>query len=87
VKPIAQTESCQSAHLGYVVSGRMHTVMDNGEEAELLAGEVVYIPPGHDAWVVGDETCVMLDFAGMEHYAEASAGARGTQASAAPPPA
>jgi Cupin domain len=71
VKPVAGTDSCQSAHLGYVVSGRQRVVMDDGSELEYGAGDVVAIPPGHDAWVVGDEPCVMLDFAGMEHYAEA----------------
>lgn len=71
VKPIAGTDSCQSAHLGYVISGRQRVKMDDGSELEFSAGDVVAIPPGHDGWVVGDEPCVVLDFAGMEHYAEA----------------
>lgn len=71
VKPLAGTESCQSAHLGYVISGRQRVMMDDGTEMEYGAGDVVAIPPGHDAWVIGDEPCVLLDFAGMEHYAEA----------------
>jgi quercetin dioxygenase-like cupin family protein len=71
VKPIAGTDSCQASHMGYVVSGRQRVVMDDGSEMEYGAGDVVAIPPGHDAWVVGDEPCVILDFAGMEHYAEA----------------
>ncbi|WP_242333500.1 MULTISPECIES: cupin domain-containing protein [Anaeromyxobacter] len=70
VKPLAGTRSCQAAHSGYVVSGRMHLVMDDGEEAEIGAGDYAVIPPGHDAWTVGDEACVIIDFAGMEHYAE-----------------
>jgi uncharacterized cupin superfamily protein len=70
VKPIAGTDSCEIAHLGIVESGRMHIRMDDGEEAEIGPGDVIMIPPGHDAWVVGDEACVVLDFAGMEHYAE-----------------
>jgi quercetin dioxygenase-like cupin family protein len=70
VKPIAGTESCQSSHACYVVSGRLHVVMDNGEEADLEPGDVAMIPPGHDAWTVGAEPCVSLDFAGMEHYAQ-----------------
>ena len=45
--------------------------MDDGSELEFGPGDVVAIPPGHDGWVVGDEPCVVLDFAGMEHYAEA----------------
>ena len=72
VKPIAGTDSCQSSHLGYVLSGRMKIVMDDGSELEQAAGDVAAIPPGHDAWVVGDEPCVVVDFSGMEHYAESS---------------
>ncbi len=70
VKPIAGTESCQISHLGYCVSGRMKIYMDDGSETEVTAGTVVAIPPGHDAEVVGDETCVFLDFSGFESYAK-----------------
>jgi uncharacterized cupin superfamily protein len=70
VKPIAGTDSCQAAHLGYVISGHQAVAMDDGTELEFGPGDVVAIPPGHDGWVVGDEPCVLLDFAGMEHYAE-----------------
>ena len=62
VKPIAGTDSCQALHVGYIVSGRMHVAMDDGTEAEAGPGEAVYIAPGHDAWIVGDEDCVFLDF-------------------------
>ena len=71
VKPLAGTDSCQSAHIGYVISGRQRVLMDDGTELEYGAGDVVAIPPGHDAWVVGEEPCVLVDFGGMEHYAEA----------------
>ena len=70
VRPIAGTKSCQAPHTCYVVQGRMHIVMDDGDEIDLKPGDVVRIPPGHDAWVVGNETCVLLDFSGAEHYAE-----------------
>jgi len=70
VKPIAGTDSCQVSHLGYVVSGRMRVQMDDGGEMELSAGDVVAIPPGHDAEVVGDEPCVMLDFGEVDEYAK-----------------
>ena len=70
VKPIAGTESCQSAHLAYCVSGRMFVRMDDGTEMEIDPGDVAFIPPGHDAWVVGSETCVQVDFTGMENYAK-----------------
>jgi hypothetical protein len=69
VKPIAGTESCQAPHTGYVVAGRMHIVMDDGEEADLGPGDAVAISPGHDAWIVGDDTCVMLDWSGSANYA------------------
>ena len=62
VKPIAQTDSCQVHHLGYCVSGRMRIVMDDGGEAEIGPGDVVDIPPGHDAETIGDEACVLVDF-------------------------
>ncbi|MEU4743733.1 cupin domain-containing protein [Actinosynnema sp. NPDC023658] len=70
VKPIAGTESCQAAHTGYVLAGRMHVVMDDGREVEAGPGEAVAIEPGHDAWIVGDETCVMLDFTGSINFAK-----------------
>ncbi|HZC82930.1 MAG TPA: cupin domain-containing protein [Rubrobacter sp.] len=61
VKPIAQTDSCQVKHTGYVVSGRMALAMDDGSQEEFGAGDAYVIPPGHDAWVVGDEACVVVD--------------------------
>ncbi|MGP3977507.1 cupin domain-containing protein [Streptomyces sp. 8N114] len=70
VKPIAQTESCQAAHAAYVISGRMKVVMDDGEEAEIGPGDVLDIPPGHDAWVIGQEPCVMIDWRGFAGYAK-----------------
>lgn len=70
VKPIAETDSCQAAHLGYVLSGRMHIVMDDGTEGECGPGDVVSIAPGHDAWTVGDEPCVLVDFGQIEQYAK-----------------
>lgn len=72
VKPIAGTDSCQAEHVGYCLSGRMKVVMDDGSERDIGPGEISYIPPGHDAWVVGDEACVMLDWAGMKDYAKSS---------------
>jgi hypothetical protein len=70
VKPIAKTESCQATHLGYVLSGRMQIQMNDGTEVEVGPGDVFNIAPGHDAWVVGDEPCVMVDFAGATSYAK-----------------
>ena len=70
VKPVAGTESCEVAHLGYVLSGKMGVRMDDGSEEEYSSGDVCFIPPGHDAWIVGDESCVMLDFRGAANYAK-----------------
>ena len=70
IKPIAQTDSCQVSHLGYVLSGRMKVFMDSGSEEEVGPNQVFAIPPGHDAEVVGDEPCVMVDFGEFGEYAK-----------------
>jgi hypothetical protein len=70
VKPIAGTDLCQTYHLGYVVSGRMRIHMEDGSEQEITPGEVVMVPPGHDAEVIGDEPCVMIDFGQIDTYAK-----------------
>lgn len=70
VKPIAGTESCEAAHFGYVISGHIHVVMDDGTAADAGPGDLVDIAPGHDGWVVGDEPCVMIDFEGASNYAK-----------------
>ncbi len=71
VKPIAGTDSCQVLHTGYVVSGRMHLVHDDGSERELGPGDVYIIRPGHDAWIVGEEPYVGVDFSSeTERYAK-----------------
>ena len=70
VKPLAGTDSCQVQHVGYVLSGRMHVRMDDGSEAEAGPGDVLVIAPGHDAWIVGDETCTLIDFGGLAGYAQ-----------------
>lgn len=70
IKPIAGTESCQAPHVNYVLSGRMKVVMDDGTEMEMGPGDAADIPPGHDAWVVGNEPCVAIDFAAGKVYAK-----------------
>jgi hypothetical protein len=70
VKPLAGTDSCEAAHLGYVVSGRMHVEMDDGTGNDIGPGELVNIAPGHDGWVLGDEPCVFIDFEGASNYAK-----------------
>ncbi len=59
----------RSAHLGYVVSGRMHVVMNDGAEGDSGPGDLFEIAPGHDAWIVGDEPCVLIGFQGASNYA------------------
>ncbi len=70
VKPIAKTDSCQAAHVGYVISGRMTVVMDDESREEFGEGDVMIIPPGHDAWTEGDEACVVVDWTGFGDYAK-----------------
>lgn len=70
LRPIAGTDSCQSPHFLYMISGRMHVAMDDGTEAEAGPNEVVRIEPGHDAWVVGEEPCVVVDFGMSPMYAK-----------------
>ncbi len=71
VKPIGGTEWCQAAHTGYFVSGRMNVVMaHSGEEIEYGPGDFAVMAPGHDAWIVGDEPCVLIDWQGFADYAK-----------------
>jgi mannose-6-phosphate isomerase-like protein (cupin superfamily) len=63
VKPTAKTDSCQAHHVLCMVSGRLKVVMDDGTEMEIGPDDVCNIPPGHDAWVVGDEAVVAIDVA------------------------
>jgi quercetin dioxygenase-like cupin family protein len=62
-------ESCQVEHVGMVVSGKATAAMDDGRVIEMKAGDVFYVPPGHDSWVVGNQPYVSLHFLGAETYA------------------
>jgi hypothetical protein len=70
VKSIVGTDSCQNHHLGVAVSGRLHVETESGEKAEVGSGEAYEIPPGHDAWVVGDEPFVGYEFRSAAQYAK-----------------
>ena len=70
IKPVVGTDSCQVEHVGYCVSGSIHVSYGDGTEGDITAGEVYRIPPGHDAWVVGDETVVLVDWWGASNYAK-----------------
>ena len=73
VKPIAKTKSCEAPHFQYHVSGTLKVVMDDGTELECKPGDISSLPSGHDAWVVGHEPVVIVDFQGMLDYARAAA--------------
>ncbi|MBI4302484.1 MAG: cupin domain-containing protein [Chloroflexi bacterium] len=72
VKPIAKTEWCEAQHFGYQISGRMHIVTSDGTEFEAGPGEVTALTVKHDAWVVGDEPVVLVDWTGAREYAKAA---------------
>ncbi len=61
-KPVFGGESCRTAHVGYMLSGRLKVLMDDGTEGEIQPGSAFQILPGHDAWVIGDEPCTVVEF-------------------------
>jgi hypothetical protein len=69
VKPIAGTKSCEAPHFQYHISGVIRVRMDDGSEFDCHPGDVSLLSSGHDAWVVGDEPVVIVDFQGMVDYA------------------
>jgi len=71
IKPVVGTDSCQVDHVGYVVSGTLHVEHTDGTTGEATAGMVYRIQPGHDAWTVGDEPFVAVEFQGASQYAKA----------------
>jgi class 3 adenylate cyclase len=68
MKPLVGTESCQFHHVGVVLSGRLHVEMEDGLSLEIGPLDAFEIPPGHDAWVVGDEPWVSIDSVGRRHF-------------------
>ena len=74
VQPLVQTKSCEAPHFQYHVSGVLRVLMDDGTEFDCRAGDVSLLPSGHDAWVVGNEPAVVVDFQGMIDYALAGHG-------------
>ncbi|HJR24112.1 MAG TPA: cupin domain-containing protein [Acidimicrobiales bacterium] len=70
IKPVVKTDSCQVNHVGYVVSGALRVEHEDGSSADLGPGDVYSIAPGHDAWVVGDEPYVGVEFQGAANYAK-----------------
>ena len=72
VQPLAKTKSCEASHFQYHLSGTLKVLMDDGTELECKSGDVSLLPTGHDAWVVGNEPVVIVDFQGMIDYAKKS---------------
>jgi mannose-6-phosphate isomerase-like protein (cupin superfamily) len=72
VRPTAGTDKCQTAHVQYVIRGRLMVEMEDGGRLELAPGDCAAIPPGHDAWVLGDEPFVAVDFGDIADYAKPS---------------
>jgi len=70
VQPIAKTKSCETPHFQYHVSGVLKILMDDGTELECRPCDVSLLPSGHDAWVVGNEPAIVVDFQGMIDYAK-----------------
>jgi quercetin dioxygenase-like cupin family protein len=70
VKPIVGTIWCEAPHFQYVISGKLHVIMADGEEFDLGAGDVNSLPSGHDAYVVGNTPVVAVDWAGAVNYAK-----------------
>lgn len=70
VKPLAGTRSCEAPHFQYHLAGRLRIRMDDGSEFEAGPGDVTSLPSGHDAWVVGTEPVVVIDWQGATGYAK-----------------
>jgi hypothetical protein len=69
LKEYAGTESCQLPHVAVVLSGTLRVVMDDGSAQEFSANDVMLLPPGHDAWTVGSQPCVFVEFSrGNDYY-------------------
>jgi quercetin dioxygenase-like cupin family protein len=73
VQPLTHTDSCQAPHMFYVLSGRIHVAMEDGSEDEFGPSDVGMVPPGHDAWTVGEEPVVYLDITGSGVWAKPGA--------------
>lgn len=69
-KPATGTEWCEVLHFQYQLSGRMHILMKDGTEFDLGPGDVAALPSGHDAWVIGSEPVVLVDWLGVSNYAD-----------------
>lgn len=66
---VLDTEMCELAHVGYVLQGALGVRQRGGSEEVFKAGDIMLLPPGHEAWTVGDEDCVFVEFSrGSDDY-------------------
>ncbi|NKX55160.1 cupin domain-containing protein [Arthrobacter mobilis] len=72
IKPVVNTESCQISHVGLCTAGSITVQMDDGTRATVKAGDSYAIPPGHDAWVEGDQPYEGYEFLSAAEYAKGS---------------
>jgi hypothetical protein len=78
VRPLMGTDLCPVVHRGYALAGQLHVELSDGSVLDVRAGDVYEIPPGHDAWVVGDDSCSLLDWGGkVREYARPAEQTRG----------
>ena len=70
IKPVVKTDSCQAAHVGYAVSGRITVRLNDGSQMTIMPGMSYTIPPGHDAWVEGNEPFVCIEVMSAEQFAK-----------------
>lgn len=71
IKPVVNTDSCQVSHVGHAVAGSLGVRMQDGTEQTIKAGESYTIPPGHEAWVVGDEQFIGIEIMSADVFAKA----------------
>jgi hypothetical protein len=69
VKPVAGTELCEAPHLQYHIAGTLRIQMADGTTFDGTPGDITSLPAGHDAWVVGDEDVIIVDWYGASEYA------------------
>lgn len=71
VRPVVGTDQCDLSHVGYAIAGSLRVRMEDGAEQTIKAGDSYTIPPGHDAWVVGDAPFIGIEVMSADHYARA----------------
>lgn len=70
IQPLVKTDKCQLSHVGYAISGSLTITMEGEAQRKIVAGEFYTIPPGHDAWVEGNERFIGIEVMTAEQYAK-----------------